>query len=241
MLCEKYKPALIEAAITGADLPPAVRAHTDSCAHCATELAEQRSLIAAIDTNLHRQMNAPVPASMLHRLAARAAQQPQPKRTPRLSQIFAGTCATLVTAALILMFLPHRKIATIPPNAKVNLAPARNASASQIQPVGLLPQAVVAEALPPQTSKHGKTRPVRIIEPNTSIPARPEPEVLVPPDDRIAFEHFIADFDGRQALVALTKRVPIQELRVAPLDVPDIQTASLTVSPVWGSDAVANR
>ena len=65
---------------------------------------------------------------------------------------------------------------------------------------------------------------MRIIEPNTSIPARPEPEVLVPPDDRIAFEHFIADFDGRQALVALTRRVPIQELRVAPLDVPDIQT-----------------
>jgi anti-sigma factor RsiW len=238
MLCEKYKPALIEAAVTGEELTPVIRAHVAACPSCAAELAQQRSLIAAIDTNLHRQMNAPVPAAMLQRFEARLAQQPQPKRTPRLSQILAGTFATLITAALILMFLPHWKTAA-PPNAKVNVASAPKPS--QIQPIGLLPQAVVAEALPPQTSKHVKTRPARIIETNTSILTRPEPEVLVPADDRIAFDHFIADFDGRQALVALTKRVPIQELRVAPLDVPDIKTASLTVSPVWGSDAVVNK
>ena len=52
MLCEKYKPALIEAAITGAEPALAIRAHVDACPSCAAELAQHRSLIAAIDTNL---------------------------------------------------------------------------------------------------------------------------------------------------------------------------------------------
>ena len=133
MLCEKYKPALIEAAVNGGELAPAIREHAESCARCGAELAQQRQLIAAIDANFYRQMNAPVPASMLQRLEAHLAQQPQPKRTPRLAQIFAGTFATLVTAALILVFVSHSKVATLGPNAKAKVAPAHNSSAGQIQ------------------------------------------------------------------------------------------------------------
>src|SRR5215467_2510705 len=118
MLCEKYKPALIEAAITGADLPPAIREHIDSCPCCAAEFAQQHSLIAAIDVNLHRQMNAPVSAATLQRLEARVAQETQPVRAPRFAQIFVGTLATLAAAAIILAFLAHTKIRTNESNAK---------------------------------------------------------------------------------------------------------------------------
>jgi hypothetical protein len=235
MLCEKYKPALIEAAITGADLPPAVRAHTDSCAHCTTELAEQRSLIAAIDTNLHRQMNAPVPASMLHRLAARLAQQPQPKRAPRFAQIFAGTFATLVAAAMILLFLPHWRIAILPRNAKVNVVPTRNASASQIQVhIGPSSQTVVAKGLPSQTLKHVNIHATRVTEANTSTTIRSEPEVLVPPDERIALAHFIANSStGRELITALNtslRRNPDQPVKH--IDIPDLNTPGIVIEPI---------
>ena len=50
MLCEKYKDALIEAAVTGGELAPRARAHVEECANCAAELRQQRSLVGAIDT-----------------------------------------------------------------------------------------------------------------------------------------------------------------------------------------------
>jgi anti-sigma factor RsiW len=101
MPCEKYKPALIDAAVCSAELAPAIHAHVATCPSCAAELAQQRFLVGAIDTSLYRQMNAPVPAAMLERIEAHLAQRPQPNRLPRFAQIFTGTLATLAVAAAI--------------------------------------------------------------------------------------------------------------------------------------------
>jgi|HubBroStandDraft_6_1064221.scaffolds.fasta_scaffold286840_2 hypothetical protein len=242
MLCEKYKPALIEAAITGADLPPVVRAHADSCANCATELTQQRSLVAAIDANLHRQMNAPIPAATLHRLGAHLAQQPQPSSTPRFAQIFAGTLTTLAVAALVLVFFSHWKMETLEPNAKVNVKPTDNSNASQIQVhIGPSSQSTTPPGTRTQapTERHTRTRVVIA----STTASRQEPEVIVPPDERIAMEHFIADLRGRgEIALALAKRVTEQrEQPIVPVDAPDIQIASLKVPPIRDTDMSSDK
>jgi hypothetical protein len=62
----------------------------------------------------------------------------------------------------------------------------------------------------------------------------------VPPDERIAFEHFIFDLNGREDLAtALVK--PMQAQRQpdtapvampTPVEVPDLETVALTVQPL---------
>jgi hypothetical protein len=240
MLCEKYKDALIEAAVTGDEMSLAIRSHVDGCSSCATELAQQRSLIAAMDTNLQRQMNAPIPAATLQRIEAHLAQQPQPKRAPRFAQLFAGALATLALAATIVLMWPH----TIPRMITGKRVAPQQTQKSAVDQTQLIseprPQTSESRKFAPQASKYARVRTVRFSPLAGST--HQQPEVLVPPDDRIAFEHFVADFDGKAVLAAtLAKRVPMQDLHVAPLDVPDIQTASLTVAPVGESEVVSNR
>ena len=238
MLCEKYKPALIEAAITGADLPPAIRAHVDACPSCAAEFAQQHSLIAAIDTNLHRQMNAPVPAATLQRLEAHVAQEPQPVRAPRFAQIFVGTLATLAVVATIVLLLPRHGLPISDGKGIASQAAQNHADQS---PVAVNQPSNTTSSLSPEPRMLNRTR-TRTVLASTAASSHHEPEVLVPPDERIALAHFMADSNGRGDLsAAIARRVPEQEVRVAPLDVPDIQMASVTVAPIQESAAVTNR
>jgi hypothetical protein len=222
MLCEKYKLALIEAAVTGAVPSPAIRKHVESCALCAAEFARQRSLIAAIDTNLHRQMNAPVPASMLHRLEAHLARQPQPKRTPRFAQIFAGALATLAVAATVVLMLPRQGAKTI--DVKQIAPPTHNFVADQSR-VDTDPPLEIEKIAPAHRPR------LRNVARST------EPEVLVPPDERLGLEQFIANLNGRADLPAVIVK-PLQqqpEQGVAGLKTPDIETAALVVQPLQES------
>ena len=222
MSCEKYQAALIEAAVTTDDMPPAVRAHAAACPSCAAELAQQRSLIAAIDENLHRTMKAAVPAAMLQRLEARIAQQPQPQRTSRFVQIFAGALATLATAAMILFALPHLR------THKSSWHTA--ALAQTAQPTADHRSEIMTAILQPATPEE-----IRRDRKQHSRPAAPpQPEVLVPPDERIAFEHFLSDLNEKTDLAAAIGK-PEQEQReprIPRLKTPDIETAALTVQPL---------
>jgi hypothetical protein len=221
---------LIDSAVTGAEPTPEFRSHVAACTSCAADLAEQRSLIAAIDANLQRQMNAPIPAATLQRFEARLAQQTTqpPARPLRLRWLYAP--AAMAAAASIILLVSHTR--SIKPNPRI----ARQAPAIQrITPAADAPRASIRHS--PQELSVARTK-MR----TTNVSARKEPEVLVPPDDRIAFEHFVADLDGREVLAAtLAKRVPLQELSVAPLEVPEIQTASLRMSPVQESAAIGDR
>ena len=225
MSCEKYKPDLIEAAITGAEPAPAIREHIESCARCADEITQQRSLIAAIDASVHQSVNAPLTPALLQRFEARLAQE-NPPRSLNLSWLYAA--AALATAsALILFALSHSRAHNSSSPSVVLVQSAQSATEHRLQIVPLVLE-------PPEERRRvsHRARPV----------AAPQPEVLVPPDERIALAHFMADADGRGDLAtALARQVPQQDLRVAPLDVPDIQTASLTVAPIQESTAVSNR
>jgi hypothetical protein len=231
MSCEKFQKALIDFAASDAEPAPDLRAHLNACAACRDRADDQRSLFAAIDKNVRQTMNAPLPPALLQRFEARLAQQATlvPVRTHRLRFVYAF--AAIAAAAVIVLLVSHSR-SNQPTPQIAQLTPAvQHANPSPDPPTYL------THLPPPQQTVVPRAK-IRI----TNVSARKEPEVLVPPDDRIAFEHFIAGFDGREVLAAaLAKRVPLQELHVAPLDVPDIQTASLKVSPVQESQAIANR
>lgn len=228
MLCENYKPALIEAAITGAEPAPAILVHVESCANCTAELAQQRSLIAAIDTNLRRKMNAPVPASLLQRLEAHLAQQPQLKRIPRFAQIFAGALATLAVAAIVLVLPRHRP----PINVAQRIAPQPVQNhVDQSNIVSDPPSNTIGPLSPrPNSSSHTRSR----IVPVSTAAAHQEPEVLVPPDERIALDQLIANLSARHELAAgLIKPLPEKpEQPVKQIEIPDIKTAALFIAPI---------
>ena len=232
MLCEKYKDALIEAAVGGAELAPGVRAHVEGCARCAVELDQQRSLVGAMDAVVSRQMNAPVPAAMLQRLDARLAQQPQPKHTSRFVQIFAGTIATLAVAAIIFVFLPRWTIESFDPSAKPNASALRKTGAGQIQVhIGPSAETPGTRSVQRQVAKPTHSR---IVLASTRTPQQAEPEVLMPTDERIAFDQLIANLNSRQRLAAAISK-PLQEQpeqRVVSITTPDIETAAVVVQPL---------
>lgn len=227
MLCEKFKLALIEAALTGADVPPALRAHAGACPSCAAELTHQRALIAAIDSNLHRQMNAPVPAAMFHRFEARLAQEPQPlpSRSLRFTWLYAAA-AFAITAALIVFALP--KLHTHKSNP---------------QTVALTPF-VPLQSAQPVANDHPQARTVslkpavqpatRSIKLHAQTVAASQPEILVPPDEQIALDHFVAQRNPRREFVVALAVSAHQG--VAPsfndLEIPDINTAEIFIQPI---------
>jgi hypothetical protein len=229
MLCEKYKPALIEAAITGAELAPEVRSHAASCPTCAAELAQQRSLTAAIDVTLDRQMNAPVPAAMFQRFEARLAQQPHPQRTPGFAQIFAGTVATLAVAAAIILLFPRHRPST---NVAKGIASQATQNGVERPHVVVNPPSRAFMSINAQrkTANHARSR----IVPVSTTAAHQEPEVLVPPDERVALDQLIANLNARHELVAALA-LPLREKPEQPvkkIEIPDIQTAALVIEPI---------
>jgi hypothetical protein len=242
MLCEKYKLALIESAVSGRELAPAIHMHVAGCSSCAAELAQQQSLAAAIDANLRRQMNAPVPASMLQRFEAHLAQQPQPTRTPRLAQIFAGAFATLAAALILVALSSHWKIETLEPNTKPNVLSVQTGGSGEIQ-VHIGPSAPTITVATTRPATHRRTRTQTVLTSSTN--SRPEPEVIVPPDEQMALNRLIADLNHRtQLAVALAK--PLREKLDQPvkrLEIPDLQMAALVIKPIAedAEDTISRR
>ena len=219
MPCEKYQEVLIDLAASGAEPVGVVRSHLDGCAPCRTYLKEQETLLAAVDSGVRQTVNAPVPASLLQRFGARLAQQTAPRHSQSARWIYAG--AALAAAAILVLFL---------------LPNLRSPSNKQRSPVASSAQhAIAAQKANPTAPLKAATRAVQ--QPGkrsrTPVPS-PEPEVLVPPDERIAFERFLSDLNGREELAAaIVKPIHAQpEQRVIPLDTPDVETAALAVEPI---------
>jgi hypothetical protein len=227
MLCEKYKPALIEAAITGVEPTSAIREHVESCATCAAELTQQRRLIASIDANLHRQMNVPVPASILHRLEAHVAQQPQslPSRSLKLAWLY--TAAALAAAAALILFTMPR-LRTHKPNTQAiahsQPAPFQAARPSTNERPEMIP-------LPLKPAPQLETRSVKR---HSQAVAASQPEVLVPPDEQIALNKFVAHWSVRREFV-VAFATPVDHGFEPPfkgLEIPDINTAEIVIEPI---------
>lgn len=240
MSCEKYSSALIEAAITGAELTPEVRSHVAACTLCTAALAQQRLLAAAIDANLHRQTNAPVPAATLQRIEVRLAQESSlaPGRAPRLHWLY--VTATLATAAAAILVLLPRQISIFRIAKPIAAQPSQKFELDHMQ---LVPKpSTQTTPARPLESRAAISPHLHTLRASSAFTSKPrEPEVLVPADERIALEHFMTGPHAIDLAVALVKRVPEQrEQNVVPVVTPDIQIASLTVSPIPDTDVSAN-
>jgi hypothetical protein len=227
MSCEKYKAALIDNAANGAELAPALREHVAACPSCAAELAQQRSLFAAIDSGVRQTMNAPLPPALLHRFEAGLAQQ-NPPRSLSLSWLYA-TAALATTGAVIFFAVPHLR--THKPDFRVVAVTQSTQSPTAHRPE--IMTAILQPATPQEIERDRRH--------HAKPAARPEPEVLVPPDERSALEHFMTGPHATNLAVTLVKRIPEQrEQNVVPVVTPDIQIASLTVSPIRDTDLSTN-
>jgi hypothetical protein len=218
MSCEKYQEVLIDLAASGAEPVGVVRSHLDGCAPCRTYLKEQQTLLAAVDSGVRQTVNAPVPASLLQRFGARLAQQTAPRHSQSARWMYAGA-ALAAAATLVLFLLPNL----------------RSPSSKQRSPVASSAQhAIAAQKADSTAPLETATRPVQPGKRSRTPAPNPEPEILVPPDERIAFERFLSDLNGREDLaVALVKPLHEQrEQRVVSLETPNIEIAALTVQPI---------
>jgi hypothetical protein len=224
MPCEKYEDALIDLAAKGAEPTGDVLAHLDSCVACGSYMEQEVSLFTAISSGVQAAANAAVPASLLQRFEARIAQEAEAKHITYVNWNYALVAA----AVLIVLALPIWRSR----NAKDRIAsPAiqqESTNAKQLAP-GETAKRVGLEGvhMSQQSHRHLSKGPAGAV-------VNAEPEVVVPPDERQAFERFLSDLNGRQVLAtALVKPlVGRPEQREAPIETPDIETAALTVEPL---------
>jgi hypothetical protein len=221
MPCEKYKEALTGFAANGENPTGELRAHLNTCLSCCVYFGQEQSLLAAIDTGLHSEANALLPATLLWRLEARLAQQVPPTPGLSASSVYAGAGLT-IAAALILFLLPNSR--------------SRDAKRQSSVAVETSPQrAIERQKSESNASLRVAAAPVRhTLQHAPTLTTKAEPEVLVPPDERIAFERFLSDLNGREDLaVALVKPLHEQrQQRVVSLETPDIEIAALTMEPI---------
>jgi hypothetical protein len=224
MPCEKYQDALTDLAARGAEVVGVVREHLNVCASCRSYLEQEQVLFVSIDSGVQAAANAAVPASLLQRFEARIAQEAEAKHITRVNWNYALVAA----AVLIVLALPIWRSR----NAKDRIAsPAiqqESTNAKQLAP-GETAKRVGLEGVHmfQPSHRHLSERPTRAV-------VNVESEVVVPPDERQAFERFLSDLNGRQVLATalVEPLVGRHEQREAPIETPDIETAALTVEPL---------
>lgn len=215
MLCDAYNKSLTEAAAAGRELTPALRRHLSACESCRAAFAEEQSLFAAIDASLRSVANPEVPATLIPRVHVALNNEPS-ARTHSQKWIFTG--ATLAAVLLVALAL------------KLN-----HGNSPSVRDISMqIPVAPTFRSRPPNPSVAGAAPQVRSrTEPIQSVSAKPVSpltvEVLVPDEERAAFEKFLkrnqsAPMTVSAAISALPEApkalVPLQPVEIASLKVP---------------------
>jgi hypothetical protein len=218
MSCERHKKALIDAALSNDLLPLDLRAHLDSCGTCRAALDEGRRLLAAIDSGLRAAANAPVPPSLLPAVHLRLAQEDatSAKCPPSSSWMYLAAAAALILA-LIPLLRPRRA------NETGAQSSTQVAEQSTERASVAIPQPQPSSAL-----EHPVNR--RFYPQSRLILARaaqsPQPEVLVPPEERVALARYIASASQRKSWVTVA-RIPPAEPATQPLTIEPLNIAAL--------------
>ena len=233
MSCEQYKEALIDAAASGDTLPLDLRSHLDGCVSCLAAFEEERRLLAAIDSGVRAAVNGPVPLSLIPAVHLREAQEDasNAKRSPSTWIYLAAA------AALILVLFPLLRPRNVQPFAQ-SRTEATTSSAS----IGIGLQAgepsakhgLAKNAQPQPASAIGQRANSKSPTPTRTVLAfdvrPPRPEVLVPPDERIALTKYLS---RREASGAEPKSLAVavanssSEPQVEPLTIEPLQIAQL--------------
>lgn len=234
MPCEHYKNALIDAAVTGRDLTGAaaltaelrdLRAHLAECVACRAALAEEQSLLAAMDSGLRVAANAEVPPSLLPRV--RASLDEAATARPRWSSQWLALA--VASTAVAMLFLPvkfRRNNADAPSINSVSNLPTvpevtpttQTPSLSNPGGRGKLPQKPLAST--------ARNAPLR----DESASRRRSPEILVSRDQEALLASYAKQWSSRVRAPLVSSE--LVEAKLEPLRVPPIQIANLDVKPL---------
>jgi hypothetical protein len=230
MSCQNYKDALNSAA-AGAPTTRALRSHLVSCDACRATLADEQALVASIDAGLCTVANAPhleVPGSLIPSVRARLGAESAPRRSA-YSWALAGACTAVVLLMAFLsaelVRLPARQpqrpivVSTEPPipfvRSNEGAAPSRHAPPWQTAPK------------PPSASAQRAA-------------ARLAPVVLIPPDEREAFAHFLTAVETQSTLATTLARPdpapgdvpwPVDPIAIATLEVKPLEQEGTALAP----------
>jgi hypothetical protein len=223
MLCEKYQDALIDLVANDAEPTGDVRVHLDACISCRSHREREQVLFGAIDSGVRAAADVALPTALQRRFEAHIAQEAAAKRaaSPRWWMY-----AAAVAAAVIVLTLPILR----PRIARERVAPFD-------APQHAAKQSVTGEtlgAVPLDTARVNPRNPRQLSKRPARHGENAEPEVLVPPEERVAFERFLSDLNGKQDLAAALVK-PMVERRERPdalIETPEIETAALSVPPL---------
>ena len=221
MFCEAYNRSLMDAAASS-ELSPKLRGHLAECESCHSAFAQEQSLYAAIDTGLRAAANAEIPSTLLPRVRVALNNEPLPhanfQKWVFVSAVFAG--AFILT---VIFELRHREAPATTVTAETPALPSPRLNE-------LHPSALAAENSIQQSKKAEATRPIP-----TGAAAPLTAEVLVPNEERAAFEKFLArekaPSENSSAAVLLVPEAPKE---LVPL--PAVEIASLKVLPLNGGE-----
>ncbi len=259
MACQRFTDAL-RAHAAGADLAPDVRAHVERCDDCRLAEAREKQLLAGIGRDLTRALR--IEPSV--EFEARVLQQVAAPRTGRswlTRWRLAAATASLVlvgaiTATIALRTGTPPRGPEVTPASATTPAPDRSPVGGPETPVPQAPVTVVAGggrqpavAVGPDGATRrststtpfapsGRGEPAEARTTAHALPARPkaEPEVLVPPDRRLALDNLIAMIragkideslfptapaeNSDAASVQAVTPIVIEGLKVPPINVP---------------------
>jgi hypothetical protein len=237
MSCERHKKALRDAAAWGETLPSdAVRQHLESCEECQEFLAREQTLFASIDATLRRTANPELPHSFLARAGEHISRVPQ--ANPYWRPAFGLAAVLLVVSFAVATHFRHG----VPGNAGRVLQGPEIATQNVGHPDKRVPLKEYSRHLPGT-----QTQQNRIINHADSVSA--QPEVLVPPDERQAFERFVADTQADQGFMMafLTDaKEPFvwnknPALQLQPLEVHRLEVTALEPQVETGNDPGNSR
>ena len=219
MFCENYKQPLTDAAASAAELAQPLRAHLHSCVGCRTAFAEEQSLFAAIDADLHSVANAEVPSSLLPDVRAALKEEAMP-RPLALSWGFAPAAAAVVVVLAVGMFIFHGE-------------KPKTQETSNIQTQRNFPPKK-AETSAPSTIPSSRWLPTKRVEVKSIAPpsiVRSDPEVLVPDEERLALARFLSAQEPPSTQtsteIALVPKLPQEVLAIPPVEIAKLDLAPL--------------
>jgi len=215
MKCEKYRDALLDAAVGNAK--SRIVKHAQACSQCRVTLRQEQTLSAAIEQALRARM-AEIPRDgFLADVRARISLEPEPSSLMSPMWMLA---TTTVMVAILAMVAPWTRLQHEPVEVSGSTLATTHAS----------PETKVAE---PKTIEIPHVRVQQEEHRIVGQTAPREPEVLVPPDEREALAKFVMHLRQRdEVAVAFASPAPAEKseaTEIQPLEISRVQLKPL----VW--------
>lgn len=216
MNCKQIQQEILERlAAAESVLPLELLAHQRSCSDCRNYYERQAVLFHSMEQGLGRIANSPVPPSLLPVVRARLDGQVTARSFRLLGWPMAAFTAGAL-AAVAVVFLWHRPAPNLAtPEIAREVSPGRNEAASEVVPV-----------TPLMTKSELRVSKVHVRAVPSAASENPSQEVIVLPEEREAFAHFVAHVpEDPVVALALTRSAP-KEKEAA------VEIALLTIKPL---------